>query len=102
MAPSGLAGVCPPTIKELQAISIDAVAFLFDARRVAEISRPRTAQDDIKAAQFLKAQQTLEGKGWAHVSADADYLCVFFGCQVVFRAGLSPSVIALLGSPVRH
>ena len=95
-APSGLAGVCPPTTKELQAISLDAVALLFDARRVAEISRPRTAQDDIKAAQFLKAQQTLEGKGWAHVSADAEYHCIFFGCQVVFRAGLSPSAIGLL------
>jgi hypothetical protein len=95
-APSGLAGVCPPNTKELQAISLDAVALLFDARRVAEISRPRTAQDDIKAAQFLKAQQTLEGKGWAHVSADAEYHCIFFGCQVVFRAGLSPSAIALL------
>jgi hypothetical protein len=46
MAPTGLAGVCPPSVKELQAISIDAVAFLFDARRVAEIARPRTAQDD--------------------------------------------------------
>jgi hypothetical protein len=96
IAPSGLAGVCPPSVKELQAISIDAVSLLFDARRVAEISRPRTALDDIKAAQYLKAQQTLEGKGWATVSADADYHCVFFGCQVVFRAGLSPSTIALL------
>jgi hypothetical protein len=29
-------------------------------------------------------------------SADAEYHCIFFGCQVVFQADLSPSAIALL------
>ena len=53
----------PPRNSSLQAISIYVVDLLFDARRVAEISRgdsrPRTAQDDFKAAQFLKARQQL-------------------------------------------
>ena len=95
-APAGLELVLIPTAQELQSISAEAVHYLFDPRRVAEITRPRTTADDIKAAAFLKAQKALETRGWNHVAADSEFHNIFFGCQVVFRAGMSPSTIALL------
>ena len=92
----GLASVRAPTLKELNAITIDAINLLFDPRRAAEITRPRGTQDDVKAAQFLKAQQTLETKGWGHSAMDVDFHGVYFGPQVTFRPGQAPATVALL------
>jgi hypothetical protein len=88
--------VRPPTAKELHSISVAGLRLVFDARRVAEITRPRNAQDDVKAAQYLKAQKTLEAQGWASVSSDLEHHAIFFGCQVVFKTGMSPATLALL------
>jgi len=92
----GLAQVQPPTSKELHSITKEALTLLFDARRVAEITRPRNAQDDIKAAQFLKAQVTLGASGWVNNADDADFHPIFYGCQVVFRPGQNPAVFGML------
>ena len=91
-----LASIRAPTLKELNAITIDAIHLLFDPRRAAEITRPRGTLDDVKAAQFLKAQQTLETKGWGHSALDVDFHGVYFGPQVTFRPGQAPATVALL------
>ena len=91
-----LASLPAPTSKQLHSISKEAMLLLFDARRLAEITRPRNAQDDIKAAQFLKAQVTLGTSGWANHSDDADFHPIFYGCQVVFRPGQNPTVFGML------
>ena len=94
--PLGLAQMRPPTAAELNAITVEGLCILFDPRRVAEITRARGVAEDVKAAQALKAQQTLAGRGWAHSSLDADHHSIFFGPQVVFRQGQSPAVIGQL------
>ena len=85
-----------PTLKELHAITVPGLRVLFDDRRIAEITRPRGVQDDIKAAQHLKAQKTLETSGWAASGPDQDHHAVYYGCQVVFRTGMSPATLAHL------
>ncbi len=92
----GLDSVPVPSGKQLNGISKEGLLLLFDARRLAEITRPRSAQDDVKAAQFLKAQSTLGSSGWANTSADAEFQSIFFGCQVVFRPGQTPAVFGTL------
>lgn len=92
----GLDSVPVPSAKELNGISKEGLLLLFDARRLAEITRPRSAQDDVRAAQFLKAQSTLGSSGWANTSADAEFHSIFFGCQVVFRPGQTPAVFGTL------
>ena len=92
----GLTSVRAPTLKELNAITMEAIHLLFDPRRAAEITRPRGTQEDVKAAQFLKAQQTLETKGWGCSAMDVDFHGVFFGPQVTFRPGQAPATVALL------
>ena len=92
----GIAFLQPPTQAELHAISIAGLRILFDPRRVAEITRARGTTEDVKAAQALKAQLTLDGKGWAHTSIDSEFHGIFFGPQVVFRPGQSPYVVGQL------
>ena len=92
----GIASLQPPTQEELHAISIAGLRILFDPRRVAEITRARGTTEDVKAAQALKAQLTLDGKGWAHTSIDSEFHGIFFGPQVVFRPGQSPYVVGQL------
>ena len=95
-AASGLDPIRPPTAKELHSITLHGLLVIFDQRRVAEITRPRVAQDDVKAAQYLKAQKALEAQGWAASGIDVEHHAVFYGCQVVFKTGMSPATIALL------
>ena len=94
--PAGLASIRAPTPAELHGITVEGLSILFDFRRIAEITRARGVTEDVKAAQALKAQQTLEGKGWAHTSLDVDQHGIFFGPQVVFRPGQSPYHIGQL------
>jgi hypothetical protein len=93
---SGMDTVRPPTAKELLTISAPGLLVIFDPRRLAEITRPRTPQDDVKAAQFLKAQKTLESQGWAAMAHNMEHHSIFFGCQVVFQTGMSPATLAML------
>ena len=85
-----------PTAEQLNAISKETLLLVFDSHRLVKITRPRNAQDDEKAAQFLKAQLTLDSSGWASNTAEAEFLSVFFDCQIIFRPVQNPAVFGML------
>ena len=91
-----LGGAPAPSAKELHAISKEALLLVFDYNRLAQITRPRCAADDIKAAAHLKAQVTLGASGWANTSAETEFHPVFYGCQVAFRPGTPPAIFGML------
>ena len=55
---SDLSVIRAPTAAELSGNSTAAIRLLFSDRRLAEITRPRTSADNVKAAAALKAQRT--------------------------------------------
>ena len=86
----------PPTAAELIAVSEDAVRLLFCDRRLAEITRARSASDDVKAAAALKAQRCLTDQGWRHGQLDAEHHAVYYGFQARFLIGSSPTMLGQL------
>ena len=93
---AGIEQVRAPTLAELRGVPVAAVLLLFDDRRLAEITRPRDALEDARAAAAAKAQETLARQGYAHTAADTETHSVFFGFQVVLRTGLSPMLLGRL------
>ena len=93
---AGLAAVPTPSTKELNAISKEALLLVFDHRRLAQITRPRSASDDVKAAAHLKAQATLGNSGWANSSTDTEFHPIYYGCQIAFRPGMGPATFGVL------
>ena len=91
-----LDAVRAPTAKELHTITAVGQLLLFDAHRIAEVTRPRGMQDDVQAAEHLKAQKTLGTLGWAASSPNREHHAIYFVCQVVFRTGMSPAALAHL------
>ena len=56
---------------------------------MAEITRARTYNDNVRAAAALKAQRCLSGQGWQLGQFDPEHHAVFYGFQASFRQNLT-------------
>ena len=89
-ATTGMDGERAPTAAELRAVTREGLLLIFDVRRIAEITRPRDASEDTRAAAAIKAQETLSRLGHSHQAQDTDAFSIYYGFQVVFRPNQSP------------
>jgi hypothetical protein len=87
--PDEFASIRAPTAAELSAVSTTAIRLLFSDRRFAEITRPRNATDNVKAAAALKARRSLLGEGIQPGQTDPEHHAVYYGFQAVFGIGHS-------------
>ena len=87
--PDEFASIRSPTAAELSAVSTAAIRLLFSDRRFAEITRPRNATDNVKAAAALKARRSLLGEGIQPGQTDSEHHTVYYGFQAVFSIGHS-------------
>ena len=89
----GFAGVRRRTASELNAITMPDLQAVFDPLRCKEIKRARLPADALAAVAALKTNKLLKDAQWAVEDLEGSTHGIHYGCQVVFRADMTPDQI---------